>query len=96
MDIITAGPAFKNGTIQNVTISKNNYYILGTENADNICKDSVPEYIIIYGQCNLNLYGKLLGIKRGEDIVWSFYSKDALSFRATYFPQPLTSLQLPP
>jgi hypothetical protein len=53
-DILAAGPAFKNGTIQNVTISKNNYYILGTEIADNICKDSVPVNIIIYGQCNLN------------------------------------------
>ena len=51
---IMAGPAFKNGTIQNVTISKNNYYILGTEIADNICKDSVPVNIIIYGQCNQN------------------------------------------
>ena len=95
-DIMAAGPAFKNGTIQNVTISKNNYYILGTEIADNICKDSVPVNIIIYGQCNLNRKCKLLGIKRGEDIVWSLYTKDALSFRATYFPQPLTSLQLPP
>jgi hypothetical protein len=53
-DIMAPGPAFKNGTIQNVTISKNNYYILGREIADNICKDSVPVYIIIYGQCNLN------------------------------------------
>jgi hypothetical protein len=53
-DIMAAGHIFKNGTIQNVTISKNNYYILGTEIADNICKDSVPLYIIIYGQCNLN------------------------------------------
>ncbi len=53
-DIMAAGPSFKNGTIQNVTISKNKYYILGTEIADNICKDSVPINIIIYGQCNLN------------------------------------------
>ena len=53
-DIMAAGPSFKNGTIQNITINKNNYYILGQEIADNICKDSVPVTIIIYGQCNLN------------------------------------------
>jgi hypothetical protein len=53
-DIMAAGPSFKNGTIQNITISKNNYYILGTEIADNICKDSVPGNIIIYGPCNQN------------------------------------------
>lgn len=48
------GPYFKNGTIQNITISKNNYYILGQEIADNICKDPVPLTILIYGKCNAN------------------------------------------
>ena len=47
-------PHFKNGTIQNITLSKNNYYILGQENADNICKDPVPLTVVIYGQCNAN------------------------------------------
>ena len=42
------------GTIQNITMNKNNYYILGRELSDNICKDSVPVTIIIYGQCNMN------------------------------------------
>jgi hypothetical protein len=53
-DIMAAGPSFKNGTIQNITLNKNNYYILGQETSDNICKDSVPVTIIIYGKCNLN------------------------------------------
>jgi hypothetical protein len=53
-DIMAAGPSFKNGTIQNITLNKNSYYILGREISDNICKDSVPVTIIIYGQCNLN------------------------------------------
>jgi len=48
------GPYFKNGTIQNITMSKNNYYILGQEIADSICKDPVPLTILIYGQCNAN------------------------------------------
>jgi hypothetical protein len=48
------GPYFKNGTIQNITLSKNNYYILGQENADNICKDPVPLTVVIYGKCNAN------------------------------------------
>lgn len=48
------GPHFKNGTIQNITLSKNNYYILGQENADNICRDPVPLSVVIYGQCNAN------------------------------------------
>jgi hypothetical protein len=49
-----AGSYFKNGTIQNITLSKSNYYILGQEVADNICKDPVPLTIVIYGQCNTN------------------------------------------
>lgn len=53
-DILAHGPSYKNGTIQNITMNKNNYYILGREIADDICKDSVPVTIIIYGQCNLN------------------------------------------
>jgi hypothetical protein len=48
------GPHFKNGTIQNITLSKNNYYILGQENADSICKDPVPLTVVIYGHCNAN------------------------------------------
>lgn len=47
-------PHFKNGTIQNITLSKNKYYILGEENADNICNDPVPLTVVIYGQCNAN------------------------------------------
>lgn len=53
-DIMAAGPSFKNGTIQNITMNKNNYYILGRELSDNMCYDSVPITIIIYGQCNMN------------------------------------------
>jgi hypothetical protein len=48
------GSHFKNGTIQNITLGKNNYYILGQEIADNICKDPVPLTVVIYGQCNAN------------------------------------------
>ncbi|HET7146976.1 MAG TPA: hypothetical protein VFI73_00610 [Candidatus Nitrosopolaris sp.] len=48
------GSHFKNGTIQNITLGKNDYYILGQETADNICKDPVPLTVVIYGQCNAN------------------------------------------